>query len=167
MTTPFGKQPNRTAYVKLFPEANLSSLSSTFWDIVSYEGENVLSSTVTNANVLITGNLTVLGNWNNPSDQRLKENIEDLTLTSANDITKIIPKKYNYKSDEGKREHFGVIAQELEEFFPNLVDNLTYETDGKVEEHKVVNYIELIPLLLVKIKDLQKQIDELREKKET
>ena len=44
---------------------------------------------------------------------------------------------------------------------PSLVQNITTPIDGKI---KSINYIEMIPILLLKIKDLQKQIDELKAK---
>jgi flagellar biosynthesis chaperone FliJ len=95
------------------------------------------------------------------SDVKLKENIEDITDIETEEILKVKAKKYNYKNDENKKLRYGVIAQELEDFFPNLVSEIT-EDDGSVT--KGVNYIDMIPVLLCKIQKMQKEIDTLKEK---
>ena len=51
--------------------------------------------------------------------------------------------------------HFGFIAQDVEKEFPSLVS-----TDN--EGMKSINYLEMIPLLLHKINDLERKIDELK-----
>ena len=155
-----GKQPNYTAYVKTF---SLSSISTnTTWTNTTLNNQSVLTPSNSTTNVYIKNDLTVGGSINNSSDFKLKENIKELNLSLCNDLLKIEPKQYTYKADINKKIRYGVIAQELETFFPNLVTNVVIEKEGEIEEHKVVNYIELIPLLIVKIKDLQNQIDELK-----
>ena len=90
------------------------------------------------------------------SDIRLKSNIEDLTDNDLDKLKKVVPKSYNFKNDNGK--HFGFIAQELEKQFPNLVST---DTEGM----KSVNYLEMIPLLLHKINDLERKLDEIKNNK--
>ncbi len=63
------------------------------------------------------------------------------------------------KRDIDNQIHYGFIAQELEESVPELVHEIETPLDGKI---KSVNYIEIIPLLLLKIKDLQNQINDLK-----
>jgi hypothetical protein len=75
----------------------------------------------------------------------------------------IHPKSFTFKNDLTKSTHFGFIAQEIEQVFPNLVKTAIGEDK---RECKCVNYLEMIPLLLLKIQDLQAQIDELKSKKE-
>jgi hypothetical protein len=58
-------------------------------------------------------------------------------------------------SDQNKK-RYGLIAQEVEELYPELVN--TNETDGM----KSMNYIELIPLLLEQIKDLKKSVEQIK-----
>ena len=82
-----------------------------------------------------------------------------MKLSLADNILKLEPKQYNYIADTDKKLHYGIIAQDLENYFPNLVTTVKTENE---EETKVVNYLELVPLLIVKIQDLQKQIDELK-----
>ena len=55
--------------------------------------------------------------------------------------------------EEGKQ--IGVIAQEVEEIYPELV---TTDADG----FKSVDYTKLAPVLIEAIKEQQKQIDELK-----
>ena len=102
----------------------------------------------------IYGNL--VGTVTAPSDIALKENITDLGLTiDMNKIMELNPKSYTYKKDKkDKKIHYGLIAQEMEQVYPDLV----YNDKGS----KTINYVELIPILLLKIKDLQEQIDVLK-----
>jgi hypothetical protein len=165
----FGKQPYNTSSIKTF---NGSLLATTNWTNMMLGNQTVLTPANSYTDVYIKNDLIVGGSINNPSDLRLKENIYELKLTTANNLLNITPKAYTYINDAEQHVHFGIIAQDLEEYFPNLVKNITYKKDNSTEEqnieefetHKVVNYIELIPLLLIKIKDLQQQIDELKVK---
>ena len=108
------------------------------------------------------------------SDYRLKENIQSIESGFADDIMKLNVVKYNlrqrtvnesdtakvplsYYTEDGdllQKNHFGLIAQELRDLYPDLV----YEGgDGYLS----VNYIEIIPLLIKSIQELRLQIDEL------
>jgi hypothetical protein len=87
------------------------------------------------------------------SDIRLKKNIDDLNDNHLDKLDKLLPKSYNFKKDNIK--HFGFIAQDVEKEFPSLVS-----TDN--EGMKSINYLEMIPLLLHKINDLERKIDELK-----
>jgi len=90
------------------------------------------------------------------SDSRLKSNIKDLGSENLLNINHIIPKSYNFKNDDLL--HFGFIAQDVEKIYPNLV---TVDSDGM----KSVNYLEMIPLLLHKINDLERKVEELKNNK--
>ena len=75
------------------------------------------------------------------------------------------PRCFHLSREENGLQHFGFIAQELEQVFPNLVKQGTNVYDSSTPcttAYKMVNYIELIPVLLLKIQDLQKQIDILK-----
>ena len=74
------------------------------------------------------------------SDKRLKENIK--LLSSDGDISFV---EFNYIADKSKKLHYGVIAQELEEIYPDLVK----EDDDGI---KSVNYIELLIMEIVKLR---------------
>lgn len=119
---------------------------------------NKISNTITpgnkKANVLINGNLTVIGSINSPSDFSLKENIQAISHEECNDVLNLKGVKFNYTNDNDKKEHYGLIAQEVESYFPELVNEIT--THDKVI--KTVNYLELLPIMLCKIEKMQKEI---------
>lgn len=67
--------------------------------------------------------------------------------------------------------HFGVTAQQMEEFFPELVRDVRIPMDPDSESTndelnpvtiKAVNYTELIPVLIAGIQEQQPQIEELK-----
>ncbi len=63
---------------------------------------------------------TYIGLPAQPSDKRLKNVLGDATKgLSVVDDLKLV--KYNYKNDETKTEHVGVIAQDLQKILPNAV----------------------------------------------
>ena len=155
----YGKQPNRTSYIKEFSYM-ISGYAS--WIYKTIDGKKYIT-TATKDDVYIPKDLYVVGSINNPSDITLKENISDLTNEFCGNILKITPKKYNFINDENKKEHYGIIAQELEEVFPKLVTNTVIEdSENNINEIKCVNYLELIPIMIVKMKNMQNEIDELK-----
>ena len=110
----------------------------------------------------------------NSSDYRLKENIESVDSEDISNILKLNVVKYNlkqrfvdsgdtatvqeyYYTDDSKlleRTHYGLLAQEIREIYPDLV----YEGgDGYLS----VNYIELIPLLIKTIQELKQEVNNL------
>jgi hypothetical protein len=103
--------------------------------------------------VFITKNLQVANEITVTSSEKEKENIKDIN-NDVNDILKLNPKEYNYNNN--CKLHFGLIAEDVENVYPNLVSN--------TEVGKSLNYLEIVPLLINKIKDLQNQIDELKRK---
>ena len=100
------------------------------------------------------------------SDSRLKENIRDLNGSAASDLRLLRPVEYKLKSNsaqyvyeenapEVKANHYGLVAQEVQEIFPNLV----YEgSDGYLS----INYLELIPILIKSVQDLTREVDDLK-----
>ena len=87
------------------------------------------------------------------SDIKIKKDIENLTDNHLDKLDRLVPKSYKFKNDG--LEHFGFIAQDVEKEFPNLVS-----TD--MEGLKSVNYLEMIPLLLHKINDLERKLEEIK-----
>jgi hypothetical protein len=105
--------------------------------------------------VMIPKDLLVLGSINNPSDINLKNNIEQIT-TDANILKNLNPVSFTFKDDDQNKKHFGFIAQELEILYPELVN----DNEGGF---KTVNYIEMIPILLSQMKNMQQEIDKLKD----
>ena len=120
-------------------------------------GDNVYITPVNkNSTVYIDKDLIVNGSIFNPSDKKLKEDIEPISDSKIEKLLHLEPVEYKLKTDIKKKKHYGLIAQDVEEIYPELINdsNLGF---------KSVNYMELIPLLLLKMKNMQKEIDELRE----
>lgn len=112
--------------------------------------------------------------FNTPSDFRFKENIESVGSESTDGLMKLNVVKYNlkqfavetgdtatvqeyYYTDDSnilERKHYGLIAQELQQIYPDLV----YE--GK-DGYLSVNYMEIIPILIKKIQELELKVEKL------
>lgn len=84
------------------------------------------------------------------SDRNLKDNIEPITEGLCV-INKLNPVSYQW-CDSGKKS-YGVIAQEIEEILPNVVDTV----DGK----KSVEYHSIIAFLVKAVKELSSRVDEI------
>ena len=131
-------------------------------------------------NVRVTGTMNgvVVGN----SDIRYKDNVEEFDNSGKSNvlgsILNLTPITYNYKqiyteenskdsiggakasrlglydekSEMFNKKHFGLVAQDLQKIYPDLV----YTSDNG---YLSINYIELIPLLIQSIKELKKEVD--------
>lgn len=97
----------------------------------------------------VTGTVTAT-DFNSTSDASLKENVQDLQHTA---IDSVRPVAFNWK--ETGEKSYGVIAQELEAVFPELV---------KTDEAgiKSVSYIPLISMLVAKVQYLESEIEKLK-----
>ncbi len=82
-----------------------------------------------NGNVVIGGNVNV-GSLTNPSDSRIKKDIEDINDdTALNKLLLIQPKIYNYIDEErnkGFGKVYGFIAQQIKEIIPEAVPIIQY-----------------------------------------
>jgi hypothetical protein len=94
--------------------------------------------------VLFDGTTTIAGDLNINSDARLKTNIISLGSTLAK-LLQIDGKSYIMKKDENKKQKIGVLAQDIEKVFPELVS----ESNGI----KSVNYQGLVPVLINALKE--------------
>ena len=161
------KQQGNNTTVKFFQQTQMPEL----WKYTNSNNNpyypNYITPSNKDANVYIPNTL-VVGTTVYPSDIRLKENIQDIRLDSRlmDSLMQVTPKQYTMKEDKEKDVvplHFGFIAQEVETYIPELI--LTFRSIDKEEEKeiKTINYLEMIPLLLMKIQDLQNQVDELKE----
>ena len=92
------------------------------------------------------------------SDRKLKKNIEDLTLEKAQKlISDVKPREFEFKHKPGKR--FGFIAQEIREVLDED-SGIEFASENGVRN---INYDDFIAPLCMVVKDLQKQIAELKE----
>jgi hypothetical protein len=142
-----------------------------------------------NDRLIIYGNGNVV-NQNNSygslSDIKLKENIEDAS-PKLDDLLKVKVRNYNLIGEDTKQ--IGVIAQELEEVFPSMIDEsedfeevevpqldeegnevineegevvTTKERLSKGTTTKSVKYSVFVPMLIKAIQEQQEQIQELK-----
>lgn len=104
------------------------------------------------------------------SDARLKQNIKSVPKGSLDKIMKLNPVSYQYKSsvDIDQRQRFGLLAQDVQKIFPEVVvsEDVDVDKHGNIirtkSENLSMNYIELIPHLIKALQEQQKIIDELR-----
>ena len=91
------------------------------------------------------------------SDARLKQNVRDLE-GSLDKTLKLRGVKFDWIDESKSKDNLGFIAQEVEEVIPEVVKDIT-NIDG--EEHKVVNYQAVVPVLVEAIKEQQSLINRL------
>ena len=130
------------------------------------------------------------GSYGAISDAKLKENIEDAS-SKLDDLMKVKVRKYNLIGDDKKQ--IGVIAQELEEVFPAMIDesedfeevevpqvdeegNEILNEEGEVQTTKErvstgtttksVKYSVFVPMLIKAMQEQQEQIKSLTEQVE-
>ena len=113
------------------------------------------SAALSIASLTATGDITS----NTSSDMALKENI----INIPNPLEKISKiggymfdwKDHGYEHVHGEGHDTGIIAQEIEEILPEIVNT-------RESGIKAVNYMKLIPLLVESIKELKTELDELK-----
>jgi len=104
----------------------------------------------------VTGDVKVSGVLSTPSDMRLKKDIETLTDVLSK-IEQLRGVRYEYKDQQkyAVGPQVGVIAQELQKVFPELVRT---DPDGFLS----VNYSQLTGVLIQAVKEQQQEIDLLK-----
>jgi len=128
--------------------------------------------------VSIGGGLTCTGDVTaNTSDIRLKENIR-IIENPLEKIENIRGVYFNY-TDEAKtktgyrngEEQVGFIAQEVQKVLPHIVKLAPFDKDQSTdksisgENYLTIQYEKIVPLLLEGIKELKKEIEELKKNK--
>jgi hypothetical protein len=101
------------------------------------------------------------------SDLKLKENIEPARGYLA-DLQRVNVVKYSLKADkQSKANMLGVIAQELEQIFPSMVEeNSDFDSAGEKLETttKTVKYSIFVPMLVKAIQELNAKVEALQAK---
>jgi|694.fasta_scaffold70556_4 hypothetical protein len=153
-TTPnySGRQGDNVQGIKQFVTSSVGVVDWIYKSIVT-STKKVITPYDQTKTVMIPKDLLVLGSINNPSDITLKDNIEQINIDNFN---KLNPVSFTFKDDEQNKKHYGFIAQELETVYPELVTNTELG-------FKFVNYIEMIPILLSQMKNMQMEIDKLKD----
>jgi hypothetical protein len=93
------------------------------------------------------------------SDQRLKENVQDLDV-GLDAVMALKPRKFDWKEGKGKdiKGDRGFIAQEFEEVFPDLIDEWKDPAPEGEDPYKSVR-ADLIPVLVKAIQELKADLD--------
>ena len=136
------------AYNTTDPNAEASTFSLSNRAFVIGNGDDTARSDA--MTVLFDGTTTVAGELNVNSDMRLKTNIISLGATLAN-VLQIDGKSYNMKRDAQQKTKIGLLAQDIQKIYPELVS----EQNGILS----VNYQGLVPVLINAIKEQQTLID--------
>lgn len=144
-----GRQPDNPNFVKQFYYGAESVVT---WIYKKVSNITYITPSDTTKNVYIAKDLVVAGSIVNPSDMKIKNHIEPLSDDFINKVAYLNPVKYNYNYDEVSRQHFGLLSQDVEPIYPELI--LTID-----EGIKGINYLEIVPLLIGKINQMQKQLD--------
>jgi len=111
----------------------------------------------------VGGSAYCTGVWQ-ASDRNLKEDITPISgalenLLKVNGMTYYFKSEKNQnKSDSARRLHYGFIAQDVKEIFPDLVQ----EVDDSIKS-LALNYDGFIPLLIEALKEQQIKINKLEE----
>jgi hypothetical protein len=122
-------------------------------DFVMYNQVNGYKLFVVNysGGVYLTSGAT---SWTANSDIRLK-NINSHIENAVEKLSTLQTINFSYKDDKFKKQNLGLIAQEVEKIFPELIDK---NNDGMLG----VRYTELVPVLVKAIQEQQLQIEELK-----
>lgn len=123
------------------------SANVTFGASSTFNGSITATSITVSGNVAVTGDVSA-ANFNTTSDIRLKENITTAVGSRVFEMRGV-----NYSKDG--EQSAGVIAQELQPIAPELV---VTDSDGYMS----VRYDGLSAYLIEAIKDLKKEIEELK-----
>lgn len=144
-----GRQPDNPNFVKQFYYGAESFVA---WIYKKISNVTYITPSDTTKNVYIAKDLVVAGSIVNPSDVKVKEHIEPLTDEIINKVSNLKPIKYNYNYDETMRPHFGLLTQDVEHIYPELILMIDDEIKG-------INYLEIVPILIAKINQMQTQLD--------
>ena len=127
-------------------------------DNVAVDNATIGHSSDTDLLTVASGSLTLAGDLVTSSDKNLKSNIASLGPV----LTKLIsinPKRYTMKNDAELKEKIGLLAQDVQAVFPELVD--------ENNEYMSVNYQALIPILISAVNEQTKRNESLKQRIET
>jgi hypothetical protein len=92
------------------------------------------------------------------SSLRYKNNVRDISKDEIEKVYQLRGVNFDWKEANGGHNDYGLIAEEVDEIFPQLAPE---NSEGQVES---VNYTHMVGLLVEVVKDQKKQIDELKDR---
>lgn len=128
------------------------------------------------ADLGVDGTGYALGGWVNASDRRLKSDIRPISgalvligqLQGSHYSITTKTKLPDGEVESQTRQQYGVIAQEVEKVFPEMVsEKALFSNAGDDTMYKTVEYDQLIPVLLEAVKELNAKVQSLETEIET
>ena len=141
--------PNTITATSLTSSA-ATTVGSLTVDNVVMDGATIGHSSDTDLMTLASGSLTVAGDVILSSDARLKSNIVTLGPTLIS-LMQLDAKRYTMKADKEQKQKIGLLAQEVQKVFPELVSE---DKNGML----AVNYQALVPVLINALKEQEGKI---------
>ena len=92
----------------------------------------------------------------------MKEDINYSLPDYSNLVDVLKPCSFKYKNDKDGRVHTGFIAQDVKEDMQSLGLDPRGLVEGTEEDYYGLNYSEIIAMLVAKVQDLQKQLNDLK-----
>jgi hypothetical protein len=128
--------------------------------IESAGGNNIYVQVNGTAGVVLTTGAT---SWASASDERLK-NINSNIDNALNKLLTLRAINFSWKNDETNKENLGLIAQEVEKVFPQIIgkssiSNGLEKNNSDDTEYLNVRYTELIPVLVKAIQELNERLN--------
>ena len=115
-------------------------------------------------NGVFRGDVIAYGSMSSISDKRIKINIEPYTNV-LNKLSNIGVYSYNKITSPKNKKEIGVIAQEIQKEFPELIDTAKVdkpEDCNGLEEILTVDYEHLTAILLQGLKELRNEVNEIK-----
>ena len=132
---------------------NLGSIHHKAIELTAGGTVKFTGSSLSGTDVIVTsGNVLALKS----SSAKYKENIKDLEYDREK-LDGLSPKIYNYKKQEDDQKDIGLIAEDVNEILPELIN---YNSEGNPES---VKYHGLSVMLLKEVQKLRQEIKELKE----
>ncbi|WP_066426621.1 tail fiber domain-containing protein [Anabaena sp. 4-3] len=152
---------NQSQYWQIYPEWNDAGDPDLMFDF----------SAKTQNKGWVRGWLEPEGGWRQPSDERLKQDIEPLANV-LDRVIKLQPKSYHWlNSGNNSCKYFGFIAQEVEQIFPDFVSEkrgfkgMNYNDFSVVAIAAIKEQQELILQLREEVADLKEQVNQVKSNK--
>lgn len=156
----FGPSSSRVGLISVSGSGNIYVPTTLYMYNANSEAYGSITCTVSSKNNAAwtfasqssgTAKISCNGGFFQTSDIRKKENFRDLDLDKCYElIDKCQTVLFDYK--EGAKDQMGMIAQEVEEFFPEIVST---DADG----FKSLDYAKLTVVILRVLKDLIKKVN--------
>ena len=148
-----GNSPDTDLNANSLTTSGATTAGSLTVDSVVIDGTTIGHSSDSDLMTLASGSLTVAGDVTISSDARLKSNIVALGPTLIS-LLQIEAKSYTMKNDAEQKQKIGLLAQEVQKVFPELVSE---DKNGML----AVNYQALVPVLINALKELESETSSL------